>query len=154
MRLACLRADISGVVLISPAVLLGGALGKLLPLLKRLMRYRHVDPEHIRQQFGYDLPRFKYEREPLSSIHEVLKVASEVRELLPTIRIPALILQSGADRSIDPRSGEFVHSHIASLKKELHVIDGAPHVIPCHPMRTQAYRFIPSFIEAISSSKH
>ena len=153
LRLACLRADISGVVLISPAVLVGGTMGKLLPLLKRLIRYRHVDPEHVREQFGYDLPRFKYEREPLSSIHEVLKVASEVRKLLPTIGTPTLILQSGSDRSIDPRSGLFVYSHIASPEKELHIIDGAPHVIPCHPTRARAYPFIPPFVENVASSK-
>ncbi len=114
------------------------------------MKYRNVDLSYIPQM--YDLPRTRYDREPLSAIHEVLKFTKDVRRVLSKVQLPTLIIQSGADKTIDPSSGRILFQEISSTDKELHVIQNAEHVITCHPTRKDAFPLVFSFIERITEA--
>ncbi len=148
LLLASREPDIDGIVLFSPAIKFGGLL-RLLPLLKRFKKFQQVDLSYIPKM--YDLPRTKYDRDSLEAAHELMKLISDVRKLLPNITTPALIIQSGADKTIDPASGQFVYERIASKNKSLQVIPGAEHVITCHPKRHEAFPFVFDFIESVLS---
>ncbi|MHA1928124.1 MAG: alpha/beta hydrolase [Candidatus Thorarchaeota archaeon] len=148
LLLATRASGIDGIVIFSPAVKVGGIAGKFVPLLKRIMKYRTIDLSYIPKM--YDLPRTRYDREPLSAIHELIKLTNEVRGLLPHVKLPTLIIQSGADKTIDPSNGITVFQSISSTVKELHVIENAEHVITCHPTRKDAYPFVLRFIDRIT----
>jgi carboxylesterase len=151
LMLAARESEIDGIVAISPAVSIPSRLARLLPILKRVLKFREVDLEEIAQP--YDVPRTKYPREPLSSIHELFKLAKEARKEMRNVTIPILILQSAEDKTINPESGRITFESVSSERKELQVIEGAEHVIPCHHTRSIAYPFIMEFVRRIEESR-
>ena len=149
LKLASREDDINGIVLISPAVRIFSTAAKLLPLLKLFMKFKSVDLEKIQKTHGYDLQRTKYAKEPLNAYSELLKMTKEVRDVMHKVTMPALIMQGTEDKTISPRNARIAYDGISSDIKEIHMIEGAEHVIPCHPTRRIAYSHIPSFIEGV-----
>ena len=143
------ESEIDGLALIAPALKIPGALPRLVPILKHFMKWREIDVEAAQQV--YDVKRFKLNREPVSAYHELLKLQKVVKKSMNNVVIPTIIVQGTEDKTIDPISGQIAHDGISSQDKELHMIEGAEHVISCHPTRTEAYPLILEFIEKIMS---
>jgi carboxylesterase len=152
LKLASNEDDINGIVLISPAVRIFSTAAKFLPLLKLFVKFKSVDLEQIQKTHGYDLQRTKYAKEPLSAYSEFLKMTKDVRSVIHRVTMPALIMQGTDDKTISPKNARIVYDGISSSIKEIHMIEGAEHVIPCHPTRSIAYAHIPPFIERVTAS--
>ncbi len=152
LSLAAEEDGIDGIILISPAIMLTGFAVKVLPILKRIIKYRSVDLEAIPKLYGYDLTRTKYDREPLEAYHQLVKLTREVQSRISEVSTPALVIQGTADKTISPDNGPMVHDLLSSDMKELQLIEGAPHVIPCHPSRTEAYSHVLPFIKKVIDS--
>ena len=133
----------------APAMKISGFMTKLVPILKFFMKYREIDVEAA--QRVYDVKRTKYDREPVSAYHELFKLQKVARKSMSKVTIPTIILQGTEDKTLDPVNGQIALDGISSEKKELHMIEGAEHVISCHPTRAEAYPLILEFIERISS---
>lgn len=142
------ETGIDGLILIAPALRIGGILPRLVPVLKYLMKDREIDVE-LTQQI-YDVKRTKCRREPLSAYHELFKFQKQARKSLPKITIPTLIVQGTEDKTIDPNNGQFAFDHLSSEDKEIHMIEGGEHVITCHPTRRIAFPIIEEFIKRIT----
>ena len=140
---------VDGLVLIAPALRISGILPRLVPLLKYFLKDREIDVEAV--QRVYDIKRTKYDREPVSSYHELFKLLKVARKNLNKISIPTLILHGTADKTIDPDNGKLALERISSSDKNLHLIQGAEHVISCHPTREIAYPLIKEFVERITN---
>ncbi len=147
LHLAAQKKDIAAIVPICAPVFFKGLPSKLLPIVKKIKKYIDMrsDPS-----LGYDIERYTYEIVPTSSAHEVVKIANIARKELSKIKVPAFIVQSGNDKTIDPENGRYIYNNIGSEKKELLWVDGAPHVITCHPLRSKvypkAYEFLKEFL--------
>ncbi|MHA1771920.1 MAG: alpha/beta hydrolase [Candidatus Thorarchaeota archaeon] len=144
LDLAYRQPQLEGIVLLSPAIKVGGFLGKLVPLIRRVLPYRTVDTSYLTDL--YDLPRRRYEREPLIAIQRLLTYSKMMQKKLPEIKTPTLIIQSGADKTVNPEGAKMVYERIGTEDKELHIIEGAEHVITCHPKRSEAYPLIMDWI--------
>ena len=147
--LASEESDIDGLVLIAPALKIPGVLPKLVPLLKHFIRYRDIDVEAAQQV--YDIKRTKYDREPISAYHEFFKLQKSAKKRMSKISTPTIILQGTEDKTIDPESARIALEGISSVQKDLHRIEGAEHVISCHPTREIAYPLILKFINSLVS---
>ncbi len=147
LALAAREEGIDGIIPISPAIKFGGFLARLIPVLKHFIPYRKVDLTKMPEM--YAVMRFKYDRDPLVSIEELLVLAKEVREELSEVDCPALILQSGEDKTVDPRGAELVFNGISSDYKKLRLVAGAEHVLTCHRTRHQAYPMILDFVREV-----
>ena len=143
------ESKIDGLVLIAPALKVPGSLPKLVPILKHFMKWREIDVEAA--QRVYDVKRFKLSREPVSAYHELFKLQKVAKKSMNDVIIPTIIVQGTEDKTIDPVSGQIAHDGISYQKKELHMIEGAEHVISCHPKRAEAYPLILEFVEKIVS---
>ncbi|MFW9932690.1 MAG: alpha/beta hydrolase, partial [Candidatus Thorarchaeota archaeon] len=106
------ESGIDGIVILSPAIKIGGFAGKMIPILKHLIKYRSIDLSYIPKM--YDLPRTRYDREPLSAIHELLRLSKEVRKALPEVSIPTLVIKAGADKTVNPENANYVFNNISS----------------------------------------
>ncbi|MHA1936012.1 MAG: alpha/beta hydrolase [Candidatus Thorarchaeota archaeon] len=148
LLLACREKGIDGIIVFSPAFKISRT-AKLVPLLKHVKKYRNIDLSYIPKM--YDMPRAKYSREPLSAIHELVKLTKVIRNEISNVEVPALIIGASADKTIDPENAAIVFNLISSDIKEIQMIDGAEHVITCHPSRHQAYPFILEFVDKIKS---
>ncbi|MFW9832809.1 MAG: alpha/beta hydrolase [Candidatus Thorarchaeota archaeon] len=141
------EGKIDGLIAIAPALKIPGFLYKLVPVLKYFMKWRDVDIEAAQQV--YDVKRFKLNREPVSAYHELMKLQKVVKRNLGKITIPTIIIQGTDDKTVDPEGAQIIYETISSEKKELYMIEGAEHVISCHPTRVEAYPHIIKFIEEI-----
>ncbi|TFH07281.1 MAG: alpha/beta fold hydrolase [Candidatus Thorarchaeota archaeon] len=146
--LASSNEGIDGLVLIAPALKVGGILPKLVPILKYFVKYREVDVETVQEQ--YDVKRTKYAREPVSAFHELFKMQKEALKNMSEISIPAIIIQGTDDKTIDPISGKLAFHGISSTDKQLFMIEGGEHVITCHHTREDAYPHIEEFVSRIT----
>ncbi|WP_047154330.1 alpha/beta hydrolase [Aneurinibacillus tyrosinisolvens] len=54
-----------------------------------------------------------------------------LRQDLPHVTVPALIIQGGKDDLVDPSSAEYIYNTIASTEKEMHILPESKHII-CH----------------------
>ncbi len=147
LYLATREPTIDGIVIISPAIKVGGLLGKLVPIIRMFKKYRAVDLSYIPKM--YDLPRTRYDREPLSALQELLRFTGEVRKVLHEVTVPILVVKAGADKTVNPTNSDYVYDNVASPQKEIVTIDGAEHVITCHPTRKEAYPHILRFINEV-----
>jgi carboxylesterase len=147
--LASMRNDIDGLVLIAPALKIYGVLPRFVPILKHVLKDRKIDV--VKSQEKYDIKRSKYTEEPISAYHELFKLQKRARESLSNIATPTIIILGTNDKTINPVNAKIAFEGIRSEIKELHMIDGAEHVIPCHWTRVQAYIFINDFIGRVLS---
>jgi carboxylesterase len=145
--LASEENEIDGMALIGTALKVPGILPKFLPVLKYFLKWREVDIEQA--QLVYDVKRFKYDREPITAYQELFSLQKVAKKRLSAVSIPTIVLHGTEDKTIDPISGQIAYDNISSEEKELHMIEGAEHVISCHPTRTEAYPLILKFIERI-----
>lgn len=77
------------------------------------MPFRPNDPEH---------PDINYRHMPVRGLYELTRMVEHVRDCLPAVDCPALILQATDDHVVDPRSAQHVYEHIGSRDKTLHWI--------------------------------
>ena len=140
-------SDVDGLVLLAPALKVEGVLPRLVPVLKHFVSERKIDI--VRAQEPYEIKRTKYSREPVSAYHELFKLQKQARRNLTRITVPTIIIQGTNDRTINPQNGEIAYHGIKSSDKELHMIEDAEHVIPCHWTRAKAYPLIQRFVERI-----
>ncbi|MFW9932068.1 MAG: hypothetical protein ACFFDR_05365 [Candidatus Thorarchaeota archaeon] len=54
---------------------------------------------------------------------------------------------------MNPENANYVFNNISSSDKTLQEIQGAEHVITCHPTRKDAYPYVFEFIERIRSNE-
>jgi len=143
------KSCIDGLVLIAPALKIDGVLTKFVPILKYFMKDREVDV--IKVQEPYEIKRTKYAQEPVSAYHELFRLQKRARKSLVNVTIPTIIIQGTNDKTINPVNGKLAYDRISSDEKEIHMIEGAEHVIPCHSKRVQAYLFIQAFLKRVIS---
>ena len=149
LKLASEEDEIDGLVAMSPAVYRKGIIHRFLPILKLVKPYRNIDLSYIPEM--YDIHYSRVDREPLSVLRELFKVMKQVQSLLHEVKLPTVVIQSGADKTIDPGNGPYVFERISSKDKELHIIDDAEHVITCHAKRFEAFEIIMRFVQRIST---
>ncbi len=152
IRLAVDRSEFDGLVLIAPMIKIRSSMIKLIPLLKHLVKYKSVDLEENQRTHGYDIPRRRYDREPLSAIHEAYRITKDIQHYISRVDVPVCVIQGTADKTINPESVYLAFDKFGSTDKELHRIENAPHVIPCHPSRDEAYSLILDFIKRIMNT--
>ena len=85
-----------------------------------VMPFRPNDPEH---------PHINYRHMPLRGLYELTRMVSHLKERLPEVRCPALILQGDEDHVVDPHSAQLVYDQIGSLDKSLHWVPTRRHGI-------------------------
>jgi carboxylesterase len=102
---------------------------KKVPLLRRAIPERHdsLAPKWIRER-GW----VGYEWIPTSIglvMHDGLK---RVRKVLSSVTCPALIIQGTADDGVSISSAQSIYDRLASERKDIYMVEGAPHAIMSH----------------------
>ena len=97
-----------------------------IPLLRRAVPEKHESPApswlRDRGWVGYDwIPT-----NVALVMHDALK---RMKRSLSKVTCPVLIIQGTDDNSVSKDSAQRIYEHIVSEKKEMHMIEGAPHPI-------------------------
>ncbi len=112
LRLAAERGrEIAGVMVVNPAVNIARFDVKLLPVLKHLIPAMPGIASDIKKE---GVEERGYTRTPLKAAHSMLQGYRSVRELLPEVTQPLLIMTSTIDRVVDPSSRRIILREVSS----------------------------------------
>jgi len=87
---------------------------------------RALGIERLRRDFvpnDPDNPHINYHRCPVRSIVQVKALMKKVNKALPSLSIPALIMQANNDPKVEGRSGQKIFNRIASTEKTYREVD-------------------------------
>ncbi len=130
--LLCLRlaqtARVDALVVVGTPLVLAPPTPQLLPLLRRVVRFRKKrasdiqDPEARARHPGHRLT-------PLDAVAELIALQGEVIAELPTISAPILVAHGEKDRTARPRDARRIHAEVGSRDKELFMLERSGHVV-------------------------
>ena len=86
---------------------------------------------------------------PVRSITEVVKLLQLLREQLPLLRVPVLLMHAVEDRGVSPENARSIYSQVGSDEKELIWIENSGHTMTLEPARRQVYELAANFIEQV-----
>ena len=70
-----------------------------------------------------------YEKVPVAAVCELTKLLAEMREGLPRVKAPALVIASRVDHVVaEPANAEYIMANLGSAEKELLWLDNSYHV--------------------------
>lgn len=121
LYLASMHADIAGIMLYAPALIVDGARwARYLAPFWRFQRKKRVDES---------MPWQGYYVNPIHAAAELYKLQRQVLVRLPGIQTPTLIMQGRLDMTINTQSAQVVYDRIGSSRKELHWLERSGHVL-------------------------
>jgi esterase/lipase len=87
-----------------------------------------------------DNPHINYLRCPVRSLVEIRRLMQTVRQGLPEIRIPALVMHAHADPKVDVRGGRDIYRRLGSARKHYQEIEWHLHGIVRGEIGLQVFR--------------
>ncbi len=99
------------------------------------------DPEGFRGRVAYPV-------NPARSALELVKMLGVLREALPTVKAPALVLHSRNDRYVQPENAERIYAALGSPRKQLVWVERSSHVVTLDAAREEVFRAVGQFVAA------
>jgi carboxylesterase len=88
-------------------------------------------------------------RLPIAAIDEAQRAVGRARRLLPSVRVPALVLQGREDETIPRTSAERIYGLLGSSQKQLSLWDDTGHqLLVTGPHRERIYATVAAFLAA------
>jgi len=112
------KYELDGIFTLSAPIGIKGIGSKLVPFLKIFIKYYPIDSAKFKKEtndkwVGYD-------KIPLNQATKMKKLIKQMKQILPYIKCPALLLQGHLDSVIKTNSMDFIYDKIGSIiKKEL-----------------------------------
>lgn len=116
--------------------------GQFVPKARR--RLKHVPPA----------VNHTYRSMPLEGVHEMLDLIERAKKVLPSIKIPALLLHSLNDRTADAESALYLREHLGSEEKTLVWLKSSGHLIPVGEERDLVFASAAAFIARIMRTEN
>ena len=95
---------------------------------------------------------FAYPDDSIKGAKEANKLLKKLRKEIKKIKIPTLVIQSKADKTISPKSGQWIYSDLKT-EKELLELPTGDHILTVDPIREKAFKKIGEFLEKIIKKK-
>ena len=83
---------------------------------------------------------------PIRSVPEVAGLLQTLREQLPTLLAPVLLMHAVEDRGVSPDNARSIFAQVGSDKKELIWIENSGHVLTLEPARELVYDLASDFV--------
>lgn len=89
-----------------------------------------------------------YKKTPLVSVHELLDLIADVKNILPTVTTPILIMHGEEDHTAQPRSARFIMDNVGSERKFITTVANSGHLLPLDENRDFVFEEILNFIRS------
>jgi carboxylesterase len=100
-----------------------------------------------RREAGYPA----YTEFPLRTLSEADKLQAAMRDALPRVDVPVLVLHSKSDAAVPVASAEQLFDQLGTANKEVHLLDGFDHALVRDPKRDEVFGAIADFIDGVLS---
>jgi carboxylesterase len=88
-----------------------------------------------------------YEYRPLASVQQLTQLIKSSIQKMNNMDKPILIVQNKDDKTVDPRSADFIYNNIHSSDKKLIYLEGDYHVLTKGENRDEVFAMVNTFIE-------
>ncbi len=98
-----------------------------------------------------DVPRAAnevYKKTPLISVHELVALIDEVKNFLPKVNAPILIMHGEDDHTAQPRSARFIMDNVGSPDKKIITVPNSGHLLPLDENRDFVFDGILNFLRS------
>ncbi len=144
LALAAEHKEIQKIFTLSAPVELNDWRIKLIPLLKIFMKYYKKEPEDEIN----GLPHYSYPVYPLSTIYELYKAQKQIKQNLPKITQPILIIHSKSDPSVDVKNAQIIYDNVSAKEKKIVLLEKSGHVITKDVEKEKVFEAVADFIFA------
>ncbi len=117
----------------------------LVPMVRHVIRWHKVKRPSQNTDPGAHARYFSYRRYPLIAVDHLLALMRNTRKVLPEIHTPALIMQGMRDSVVDPRSANYIYSHLSSPHKEITLWHNSGHGVVFDAEREAVWRKVWEF---------
>ncbi|MCX6038614.1 MAG: alpha/beta fold hydrolase [Chloroflexi bacterium] len=93
-----------------------------------------------------------YPKNPVRAVAELNELLGVMRESLPQIKVPALLIHSRNDDYVIRDSMEKIHAALGSTDKHMLWVEGGGHVITEEPTRERVFKAAADFIKRVASA--
>lgn len=142
--LAADHAEVKGLVLQAPAVVLRSKYAWMAPFVYPFARFQ---PKPVSKD---NLLWKGYTVNPTRGVSQLLKLQRVVRRRLGEVTQPVLVCEAGKDATVDPVSMQLILDGVSSIVKELVIFPQSPHVMALGPEQEAVARTAYAFVEANS----
>jgi len=135
--------EVDGIVALAPGLYLKKKRAHLInPLLPFLRYYYKSSGSDIKSK----VPTLSYNKIPLRAIREMLKLFDHLKQDLPDIYSPTLIIYSAQDHVVDSRSATTIYERISAKDKRILRLENSYHVITLDLEKDKVFREVENFI--------
>ena len=92
-----------------------------------------------------------YKKTPLISVHELVDLIDDVKNLLPNTKTPILIMHGEEDHTAQPRSARYIMDNVGSPVKKVITVPNSGHLLPLDENREFVFEEILDFIRSDSN---
>lgn len=90
---------------------------------------------------------------PTKSVIQLRDLLTDMRESLPNISVPVLVIHSRNDPGVHPQNAERLFAALTTPQKKLFFVENSGHVITREPDRELAFKAIDDFIKDVITTK-
>ena len=91
-----------------------------------------------------------YEKTPLVSVHELVDLIDDVKNLLPKVNTPILIMHGEDDHTAQPRSARFIMDNVGSIVKKIITVPNSGHLLPFAENRQFVAEMVLQFLSTVN----
>jgi esterase/lipase len=143
--------DVKGVFAVSPPLRLQHLSSKFVPAVdvwNRLMDKVHLEGEKmVFFENNPENPHINYFRNPVSGVREIERLMESLEPRLPGLKIPALVVQSQRDPTVDPRGSKRIYDLLGSQEKRYILFNFDRHGILLGEGAHKVHKAVGNFIE-------
>ena len=87
-----------------------------------------------------------YEKTPLVSVHELVDLINDVKNFLPTVTAPILVMHGEEDHTAQPRSARYILDNVGSKSKTFVTIPKSGHLLPMNEQHDLVFDLVKDFL--------
>ena len=157
LELATRIPGLSGIFAICPPLKLKDFSSNFVPAIdawNRLMdRFRREGAKKEFVENNPENPHINYSRNPISGIRELERLMEKIEPVIPSIKIPALVIQAHDDPVVSPKGSRKVYELLGSKNKSYMVFNFDRHVIVAGEGSHIVHKAVGDFVEDLQHNR-
>ncbi len=141
------QKPVNGVISMCTPVWIRDKRAMIVDLVRFFMPYkvrRSQKPPEIEQHL------VPYDRTPLKCVGSLNRLIRQVRNAMPRVQAPTLIVQACRDETVLPESADYIYKNISSREKYLSWYENSSHLITLDRERKKLFQEVEEFIQKVS----
>jgi carboxylesterase len=140
--------DVAGLVVVNPVVASTNKQLLAVPVLKYLVKSMPAIGDDIKKP---GVSEYAYTRTPLRALHSMVQGWKLVREDLPKVTAPLLLMRAADDHVVDPSSARIILGNVSSRDTTETILENSYHVATIDNDAPQIFEESAEFIRRVTS---